>query len=62
MTDRISREMLIEYLTHAVTGRSGLGQAAGIESLSLADAIAADVAFDDAIAAAIEREAGESNS
>jgi hypothetical protein len=61
--------MLLEYLTHCgfvvhegLNRLSGLGHAARMEPLSLADAIAADVAFDDAIAAAIEREAGKSHS
>ena len=61
--------MLIEYLTHCgsvvhedLNRGPGLGHAARMEPLSLVDAIAADLAFDDAIAAAIEREAGKSNS
>ena len=59
--------MLIEYLTacgfvvdEGVYRRSGLEHAARTEPLSLADAIAADLAVDDATAAAIEREAGTS--
>lgn len=65
MTDRISPETLIEYLLH---GRSMAHEdltrqadPARKEPLSLADAIAADLAFDAATAAAIEREAGKSN-
>jgi hypothetical protein len=59
--------MLIEYLTdcgfvadEGVYRRSGLEHAARTEPLSLADAIAADLAFDDATAATIEREADKS--
>ena len=60
--------MLIEYLTQSgsmvhedfIRG-SALEDAAGTEP-SVVDAIAADVAFDAAIAAAIERQAAKSNS
>lgn len=54
--------MLIAYLTHcglvgdeALKRQFGLGDEVRMEPLSLADAIAADVALDDAIAAAIDR-------
>jgi hypothetical protein len=60
--------MLIEYLQHGGSAvhedfirRFGLGNAARTEPLSVADAVAADLAFDDAIAAAIDRGAGKSH-